>query len=95
MIKKYMKKPVVIKALQWDGMNTSEILAFAKSDAYFVYHDTAWEAQAGPVMAELYIKTLEGDMHANKGDYIIQGVRGEFYPCAKDIFEETYDEVEK
>lgn len=43
---------------------------------------------------ELDIQTLEGVMHANKGDYIITGVHGEVYPCKPDIFEETYELVE-
>ncbi|VIF97035.1 gp9 [Clostridioides difficile] len=40
------------------------------------------------------LKTLEGTMRANKGDYIIQGVKGEVYPCKADIFEMTYEKVE-
>lgn len=43
---------------------------------------------------ELYIRTLEGVMKANKGDYIIQGVKGEYYPCKPDVFKETYEEVQ-
>lgn len=42
---------------------------------------------------EEYIKTLEGTMKANKGDYIITGVKGEKYPCKPDVFKETYEEV--
>ncbi len=42
----------------------------------------------------LDIKTLEGTMHANAGDWIITGVRGEQYPCQKEIFEETYEPAE-
>lgn len=42
----------------------------------------------------MQIATLEGVMIANKGDYIIKGVKGEVYPCKADIFAETYDEVE-
>lgn len=41
----------------------------------------------------LKIKTLEGNMYANIGDWIIQGVKGELYPCKPDIFEATYEEV--
>jgi hypothetical protein len=41
----------------------------------------------------LYIMTLEGKMRANKGDWIIKGVKGELYPCKPDIFEATYEEV--
>ena len=54
-----------------------------------------------PVIVEAYqtpeektIKTLEGTMKANKGDYIITGVKGEQYPCKPDIFDETYEEVD-
>lgn len=42
----------------------------------------------------LKIKTLEGEMIASEGDYIIKGVNGEFYPCKPDIFEKTYEIVE-
>jgi hypothetical protein len=42
----------------------------------------------------LFIKTLEVSMHVSVGDYIIKGVRGEIYPCKKEIFEESYDKVE-
>ena len=43
---------------------------------------------------EIIIHTLEGDMKANVGDYIITGVHGEKYPCKPDIFEETYEPIE-
>lgn len=39
------------------------------------------------------IKTLEGWHHANYGDYVIQGIKGEIYPCKPDIFEKTYEAV--
>ena len=91
MIKKYVKKPIPIEAVEWNGLNTNEILDFSK-DAFFEYYTGAYDAGAGPVVATLYIKTLEGNMKARVGDYIIKGVRGEFYPCEKTIFEETYDE---
>lgn len=54
-----------------------------------------------PVVVQAYktdekitIHTLEGDMLASKGDYIITGVNGEQYPCKPDIFEKTYELVE-
>ena len=43
----------------------------------------------------IIIDTLEGDMKASPGDYIIQGIKGEIYPCKADIFELSYDEVKK
>ena len=82
-MKRYVKKPIPIEAVQWTGMNRAEI-ANLTHDARFTYND---------MDVELYIHTLEGDMHANVGDYIIKGIRGEAYPCAKEIFEETYEEV--
>lgn len=46
-----------------------------------------------PATGELMIRTLEGDMRARYGDWVIRGVQGEFYPCKQDIFYETYEEV--
>ena len=81
----YRKKPVVIEAWQWDGVSTSP-------------ERPEW-LRGGNVLANhfeaiLVIRTLEGDMTATKGDWIIQGVKGEIYPCKPDIFERTYDAVE-
>lgn len=47
-----------------------------------------------PATGDLMIRTLEGDMHATPGDWIIRGVQGEFYPCKPDIFAATYEAVE-
>lgn len=47
-----------------------------------------------PATGELVIRTLEGDMRATYGDWIIRGVQGEFYPCKPDIFAATYEPVE-
>lgn len=88
MIKKYVKKPIPIEAVQWTGMNRAEIMNFCH-DARLVYHEDENE----PVIAELYIHTLEGDMHANHGDYIVRGLYGEFYPVKGEIFEKTYEEI--
>lgn len=83
MIHKYVKKPVVISALQWTGDNILEMCNFTgKEGGKLLKND------------ELYIDTLEGTMHASIGDYIICGVDGEFYPCKPDIFEKTYEIVE-
>jgi len=45
----------------------------------------------GPVASQWTIPTLEGVMTANIGDYIIEGLRGEYYPCKPDIFEKSYE----
>ena len=81
MIKKYRKKPVVIEAVQWIGNNLSEIETFIGRSVK--NKETT-----------IVIRTLEGDMEASIGDYIIKGVNGEFYPCKPDIFLATYEEVE-
>lgn len=82
-IRAYKKKPVTIHALQWTGDNLEEIREFVgESLEVFFFKNT------------IGIKTLEGTMAATAGSYIIRGVRGEFYPCQPDIFEETYYEVE-
>lgn len=80
MNKKYRKKPVIIEAIQWAGKNLSEIDNFVGGSI----------ANKGTI---LIIHTLEGDMEASIGDYIIKGVNGEFYPCKPDIFDKTYEEV--
>lgn len=93
MIKKYRKKPVIIEAILWDGLNTSEIKEFCGDKVKFAYNDAAWKAGKGPVIATPFFNTLEGIMQANKGDYIIRGVNNEFYSCKPDIFKKTYEEV--
>jgi hypothetical protein len=76
-MKKYKKKPIIIEAIQVTGKNGFEI--------------TQWSN--GLVNNNLQIKTLEGVMTANIGDYIIKGIKGEFYPCKPDIFEATYEDL--
>lgn len=50
--------------------------------------------QAIQVFDDFIVSTKEGEMHGKEGDYLIQGIKGELYPCAKEIFEETYEWVE-
>jgi hypothetical protein len=83
----FRKKPVVIKAWVWDESKTT----FNKIGCKMM----AWDGHASTpdLMLNLRIETLEGSMQVNKGDYIIKGVKGEFYPCKPDIFKLTYDEA--
>lgn len=82
---KYRKKPVVIEAFVWTGNILSTRCV---PDIAIRFHDgTIIDNKDGT----LTIKTLEGDMTAQAGDYIIKGVNGEFYPCKPDIFEKTYE----
>ena len=88
---KYIKKPVVIEAVQWDGKNLEEIMKFIGSP--FKYTNKTFYCTKEFIYdgIDLFICTLEGKMKASVGDYIIKGVQGEFYPCKPDIFEKTYD----
>jgi len=87
---KYAKKPVTIEAIRWDGMNSQEIKAFVGEAAKFETKVSDNGSGCSASHTELVIHTLEGNMHADFGDYIIKGVKGEFYPCKPDIFMETY-----
>ena len=92
---KYRKKPVVIEAIQWDGLNFNDILKFTGSGNIKLEEIRKPDADMRiPGSYVLTIRTLEGVMEASKGDYIIKGVNGEFYPCKPDIFEKTYEKVE-
>ncbi len=88
---KYRKKPVVVNAWQWTGKCWSEAHEFIESNN--LPFPLMLGARNG--VAGLIIQTLEGDMVAQTDDYIIEGVKGEFYPCKPDIFEATYEKVEE
>lgn len=91
---KYRKKPVVIEARQFDGTYqcARSLLAWMLYDCYDC---SMWHySEVDNFCDELKITTLEGVHSAKKGDYIIKGVKGEFYPCKPDIFEMTYEPVE-
>lgn len=85
---KFRKKPVVIEATQWfkhgDHPAVNPVFTHSPSDEH--WHPTV-------PTEEGWIKTLEGAMRVNPGDWIITGVKGEHYPCKPDIFEMTYEPV--
>lgn len=92
---KYKKKPVVIEAFQYEG-------DLKGSDGNYYVPDWAVKAFEANVMfydvlyedfPELFIRTLEGIHRVSVGDYVIQGINGELYPCKPDIFEKTYEIV--
>ena len=90
-VKFYRKKPVVIEAVQWLGNskneeNVQELLDFMQ------IKELVLKVKNG--VTYILIETLEGTMEGKPGCYIIKGVQGEFYPCDKEIFEQTYEEVE-
>lgn len=78
---RYKTKPCEIEALQYTGNNTIEILDWGQGKIL-------WDD-----MDNLYIETLEGRMRADVYDYIIKGLRGEFYPCKPDVFEKKYEAI--
>lgn len=90
---KFRKKPVVIEAMLFSGSNSSR-LALVK-----------WLGEGNVIMTNIgddgeryerahpLIKTLEGHMMVKEGDWVIKGVKGEFYPCKPDIFDQTYEAV--
>jgi len=80
MIQTYVKKPVAVQAVEWTGENINEIM-----------HFTGWLNASCHQGYGLIIHTLEGNLHASVGDFIIKGVQGEFYPCKPDIFALTYE----
>ena len=85
--KKYRKKPVVVKAAHLgDDMSLIDAKAWIRSEGGQSTVALTEDGRAG-----LHIHTLEGTMTGFLGDYLIQGVKGEFYPCKADIFEETYE----
>ena len=82
---KFRKKPVVIEAMPLpDTFDIDGRLAFEK---WFEGRSGRWSGDG------LVITTLEGEMRADKGDWVIKGVKGEFYPCKPDIFAATYEAV--
>lgn len=91
---KYRKKPVVIEAWHWlfnDKQEEPPCWINAAMNRWPEMHGLAFEPEHadGP---RIVIATLEGVMTAIPGDYIIQGVKGELYPCKPDIFDMTYEE---
>ena len=84
------KKPVTIEAIVWTGYNLNQVIKFTGQNVSV--RDLSWGEYEELVSREgLKIFTLEGSHMASVGDYIIKGVKGEFYPCKPDIFEMTYD----
>ena len=106
---KYRKKPVVIEAVEWTGENHREMYSFLTNDVegymqpisfqfigvLLVGSGKTFYIDHSKVKGGLVIRTLEGEHIASIGDYIIKGVKGEFYPCKPDIFHKTYEKVEE
>ncbi len=110
-MKKYRKKPVVIKAKQWfkngdhpedecyyvDDKSDNRFLSEGKVVRYFRHPDVSGLTKCRHCSVAMdihgWIDTLEGGHNVCPGDWIIKGIKGEFYPCKPDIFDLTYEEV--
>ena len=84
---KFRKKPVVIEAMQFTDATKDRCFNWVAGNRM-----ARFDGNEDPVML---IETLEGNMVVSLGDWIIKGVKGEFYPCKPDIFAETYEPVEE
>lgn len=89
----FRKKPVMIEARRWEPDNVERA---GDVTEWLTAHqaDFALDEAAGTQPA-LLLRTLEGEMRADPGDWIIRGVAGELYPCKPDIFDATYEPVEE
>lgn len=87
-VARFRKKPVAIEAIQYTGDPAS---AYEISE----WAHAGFPPEAGAIIlnnvTHLSVRTLEGDMIAMPGDWIIKGIKGEFYPCKPDIFAATYE----
>lgn len=83
---KYRKKPVEIEAMRFTEAEKDRVYSWARGIQMSVH--PAWGQNNEPL---LRIPTLEGEMTASIGDWIIKGVKGELYPCKSDIFDMTYE----
>lgn len=88
MIKKYIKLPIPIEAVQWGGHANYPI-----DEHNFLFDESQFGIDGEEVV--LIVHTWEGDMKAYPGDYIVRGVDGEYYPVKKEIFEKTYVEAKE
>lgn len=88
----WRKKPVVIEAFQWNGLESGCQAAKAR------FPELETSSKSGhlrrPEVTSWHIRTLEGHMRVSPGDWIVRGVAGEFYPCKPDIFAATYEPAE-
>lgn len=97
-ITRWRKKPVEVEARQWTGGDADLAaklhLWMLDNGTESEYHSRLWD---GDIIVDpnpyMIIVTREGRMIASPGDWIIKGVKGEFYPCKPDIFEKTYEAV--
>lgn len=86
----YKKKPITVQAIKFTRENWDEIIAFTNGTAHTLKIEKRINGECTCI-----IPTLEGEHIAKEGDYIIKGIKGEFYPCKPDIFVQSYTLSEK
>ena len=86
----FRKRPVVVEAVKWTGNNRTELIEFLGGEKE---HIIPLDGYGDSVHSYATIKTLEGRMHARCGDWVVKGIKGEFYPVKPDIFVATYEPV--
>ena len=91
---KYRKKPVIIEAIQFDG-STNSVERIKDWSEHLIEFFAAERVNQTIYPSFLVIPTLEGNMTASVNDWVIKGIKGEFYPCKPDIFEGTYELVKE
>ena len=84
-VRRYQKRPVIIEAIEYQPERIHVIWGWAGADV--VYGPTE-------ITDSAFIETLEGRMEARPGDFIIKGIKGEFYPCKPDIFAASYEQYD-
>lgn len=95
---KFRKRPVEVEAIQWTGRNMDAVCKFCadlvrKNKDGAMHLGFRGRSVVDPQNNVVLIGTLEGVMEARAGDWIIRGVKGEYYPCKPDVFEATYEKV--
>ena len=86
-VQTFKKKPVAIEAVRWPGdIATADFIEKWSQGKCVCYAN-------GGLSIVIAVRTLEGEMNAKPGDWIIKGIKGEFYPCNPEVFDLTYEEV--
>jgi hypothetical protein len=88
---RYRKKPVIIDAIQYTENSRDRIVNWLGSNCYSTAIGEDGEEYE---LQNIRIRTLEGELMVSIDDWVIKGVKGEFYPCKPDIFEATYEKVD-
>ncbi len=99
---KYIKKPIEVEAMQlfqtdFDFIFSEKLKEDNRISGFYYEYMGAkvWVSKGRDGIVKARIKTLEGDHRISDGDFLIRGIKGEYYPCKPDIFEQTYQLVEK